>query len=90
MEPNKNTQLLKIAKRRVQFKKHFLTYLLVNYFLWIIWFLNDKGSMFPWPLYPMLGWGIGVAINYYEAYFGYKEKLIEKEYEKLVREKDEK
>jgi hypothetical protein len=35
------------------------TYLAVMALLWLIWLLTGAG--YPWPIWPMLGWGIGVA-----------------------------
>ena len=35
------------------------TYLAVMALLWLIWLLAGAG--YPWPVWPMLGWGIGVA-----------------------------
>ena len=35
------------------------TYLVVIALLWLIWLVTGAG--YPWPIWPMLGWGIGVA-----------------------------
>ena len=35
------------------------TYLAVMALLWVIWLVTGAG--YPWPVWPMLGWGIGVA-----------------------------
>jgi hypothetical protein len=35
------------------------TYLAVIALLWLIWLVTGTG--YPWPVWPMLGWGIGVA-----------------------------
>jgi Domain of unknown function (DUF1707)/2TM domain len=35
------------------------TYLAVIALLWLIWLVTGAG--YPWPVWPMLGWGIGVA-----------------------------
>ena len=35
------------------------TYLAVIALLWLIWLVSGAG--YPWPVWPMLGWGIGVA-----------------------------
>jgi Domain of unknown function (DUF1707)/2TM domain len=35
------------------------TYLAVMALLWLIWLLSGAG--YPWPIWPTLGWGIGVA-----------------------------
>lgn len=45
-----------------------------------------KKNVFPWPVFPMLGWGIGLVTHYFTAYSGLDEKaLAEREYEKLIR-----
>jgi len=38
------------------------TYLAVMALLWLIWLATGAG--YPWPVWPMLGWGIGVAGRY--------------------------
>jgi Domain of unknown function (DUF1707)/2TM domain len=35
------------------------TYLAVIALLWLIWLVTGAG--YPWPVWPMLGWGIGVV-----------------------------
>src|SRR5919197_1227188 len=35
------------------------TYLAVIALLWVIWLVTGAG--YPWPIWPMLGWGIGVV-----------------------------
>jgi hypothetical protein len=34
------------------------TYLAVIALLWVIWLVTGAG--YPWPIWPMLGWGVGV------------------------------
>jgi hypothetical protein len=85
----------RLAQERVAFKRHALVFVLVNAFLWIIYFANTKtyykGSGFnlPWPFWATIGWGIGLVSHYLKAYskepFG--EKGAEKEYEKLINKK---
>ena len=88
---NKNDAALwEIAKKRVGFKNHFIIYLLVNALLWAIWFFSGSknedsinGFTFPWPLWSMIGWGIGLAFNYINAYVSPTSSAIENEYQKL-------
>jgi hypothetical protein len=42
------------------------TYLAVMALLWLIWLVTwlTTGAGYPWPIWPMLGWGIGVAGRY--------------------------
>lgn len=85
--PPKDERLWKIAKRRAEFKKHVLTYLIINIFLWGIWAFSSirHGDFsFPWPAFVTLGWGIGLGFNYISAYTGFKDQLTQKEYEKLL------
>jgi len=92
METNqeRDEQLWRIARRRASFKKHLATYFIMNAFFWALWlfgtgYQQDQG--WPWPIWPMLGWGIGVAFNYISAYHDDKMTSTEKEYEKLKKEK---
>ncbi len=84
----KDPQLWAMAKRRVGFKREFVTYLVINAFLWLLWLLTSgtkySGGI-PWPVWPTLGWGIAVAIRYFETYRYPKENAVEREYDKLKR-----
>jgi hypothetical protein len=84
---NKDEKLWAIAKKRAAFKKSLFTYLIVNIFLWIIWLVTKGNSHeysgIPWPIWPTLGWGIGIAFQYFDAYNKTGDTLAEKEYEKL-------
>ena len=57
------TQLRK--KRDLQ--AHLLAYVLVNLFLNGICFLTDAGGFY-WPMFPLFGWGIGVAFHVWDVY----------------------
>jgi uncharacterized protein DUF1707/2TM domain-containing protein len=39
-------------------RMHLVSYLTVIAGLWLIWALT--GSGYPWPIWPMLGWGLGL------------------------------
>ncbi|MEP6615223.1 MAG: 2TM domain-containing protein [Ginsengibacter sp.] len=90
-EPNqvgaKDADLWQLAQKRVGFKNHLLSYVLVNLFFWLVWYSsghrhnNDAGI--PWPVWPMVGWGIGLASHYAGAYIFPKSNAVEKEYQKL-------
>ncbi len=53
-------------KKQADFRLHFMIYLLVNGFLVVIWLMS--GVPFFWPVFPIFGWGIGVAANAWDAY----------------------
>ncbi|MBC3783944.1 2TM domain-containing protein [Spirosoma utsteinense] len=94
MEPQRDPHLWKQAKARVGFRMHLRSYLIINAGLWLIWafstFASDASfntQHFPWPLFPMLGWGIGLAMHYVSVYnfFGNERNMAEQEYQKLLR-----
>jgi len=90
METPRNEFLWRKAKKRASFQVHLRTYLLVNGGLWAIYLLSHAQSWghhtTPWPIFPMLGWGIGLASHYFSAYGNVDERhLAEKEYDKLLR-----
>ena len=85
---NRDEHLWRIAKKRAGFKKHLASYLIVNGFLWAMWFFTQHlhgvgDDLVPWPIWPSLGWGIGLAFSYFGAYHGDKESDTMREYQKL-------
>jgi hypothetical protein len=59
---------IKRLKKRRDFHAHLLIYFLVNAFFVVIWALTMPGGFF-WPVFPIVGWGIGVVMNAYDVYF---------------------
>jgi 2TM domain-containing protein len=59
--------LEQIEKKR-GFVAHLFAYLLVNTFLVVIWAVT--GADFFWPIFPILGWGIGVFFHGWDVYSG--------------------
>lgn len=49
------------AKR--EFSTHLTIYWLVMTLLTVIWFLTTGWGNYFWPVWPMIGWGLGVAIH---------------------------
>lgn len=70
-------------KKRRDFRGHLLVYILVNSFLVVIWAVTSHG--FFWPVFIIFGWGIGVLMNGWDAYFGedFDEARIQREIEHL-------
>ena len=89
-EKNRDPQIWEIAQRRVSFKYHLVTYIIINAFLWIVWAMsghkNDHNGL-PWAIWPTLGWGLGLFFHFLGAYVFPKQNAVEKEYEKLMKEK---
>ena len=81
-------EVYEAAKKRVEekkgFRSHFIIYLCVNALLVIIWAFTDRA--FPWFVFPLGGWGIGVLIHFLNTYVFSREAdtiEIEKEAEKI-------
>ena len=52
---------LKRLKAKQEFKVHLTSYLVVNGFLVLLWAVTGRGYF--WPIWPILGWGIGVFFH---------------------------
>jgi uncharacterized ion transporter superfamily protein YfcC len=74
---------VKRLKKRRDFHAHLLVYVLVNSFIVVIWAVTDHG--FFWPVFPMVGWGIGVVMNAWDVYRGedFREEQIRREMERM-------
>jgi hypothetical protein len=63
--------IARIKKRR-DFKAHLLIFSLVNGVIWAVWLVigltSGGGNWWPWPIFPTLFWGIGLAMNAWDAY----------------------
>jgi 2TM domain len=79
----KNVELWKIAKRRSAFKYSLTSYLAINGFLIAVWLFSTGENSYFWPGWCLMGWGIGIAIQYIHAYHGSSMYSAEAEYEKL-------
>lgn len=70
------------VKAKRDFKRHLAVYVVVNLFLIGIWALSDGG--FFWPIFVILGWGVGLLLNGWDAYFKkpISEEAIQQEMER--------
>lgn len=77
---------LQRLEKRHGFYGHLLVYTLVNAFIVVIWVLTD-GHGFFWPIFPIVGWGIGVVMNAWDVFGsnGYDEDKIQREMSRLSR-----
>ena len=84
-------EIYKIARKRVEEKKgfysHLAVYVIVNIGIILIWAFAAGGG-FPWFLFPLLGWGIGLIFHFLGVFIfnketGWERNEIEKEAERL-------
>jgi hypothetical protein len=93
MEVIKDEELWRIAKKRASFKKQLLSYIIVNGFLWALWYItagrnSTSDDIFTaWPIWSTLGWGIGLTFSYFGAYHNLSSSdAVRREYDKLKNE----
>jgi hypothetical protein len=88
-------QIYKLAKERVEartdFTIHLIVYLSVNTLLFCLWlFVTGRG--FPWFVFPLGGWGIGLVAHYFSSRrvggvaAGNRSAEVEREAEKIRKE----
>ena len=82
--------IVKIAKKRVAFKKHATVYILVNLLLWVLFFFlfkqRDPEHTFLYSfLFISLVWGILLTGHYFYA-IKWNKKMVEKEVQSLIKE----
>ena len=85
----------RLARKRAGAKMgwyvHLCVYLLVNGFMFALtWFGVARR---PWTMYPVLGWGLGLALHGVSVFLlgggsGFRERLVERERERLQRQQD--
>ncbi|MCV2393660.1 2TM domain-containing protein [Actinotalea sp. M2MS4P-6] len=55
------------VKARRDFVAHLVTYLVVNAFLVVVWYVTNSDGYF-WPIWVIAGWGVGLALNAWSVY----------------------
>jgi hypothetical protein len=84
-----DTERREAATKRIKEKRDFWTHLFiysaVNALLVVIWVVTDVGGYF-WPIWPMVGWGIGMGIHAFETFRSpISEAAIQREMERSHR-----
>jgi 2TM domain len=84
--PELRERAIKQLKKRRDFRGHLLIYTLVNSFLVVIWAMTNADGFF-WPIFPIVGWGIGVIMNAWDVYGteDFSEDAIEREIKHLAK-----
>ena len=81
-EPGLREQATIRLRKKRDFRAHLLAYVLINGSLLIIWALT--GSGFFWPVFPMLGWGVGLVFHAWDIYRSpLSEQQIQREIERI-------
>lgn len=60
-------EAVKQLKKKRDFQTHLVVYVAVNAMLVGIWFVTGADGIF-WPIFPILGWGIGLVANAWDVY----------------------
>ena len=58
-------------RRERELRSHLVVYALVNAFLvgiWVVSCIAARELIFFWPIFPMLGWGLGLAVQAWQVY----------------------
>jgi hypothetical protein len=73
-------------KKKRGLQAHVLVYLMVNAFVVALWAVNDSAGFF-WPIFWIVGWGIGLVMNAWDVYRGddFDEDQIRREIDRLER-----
>jgi 2TM domain len=82
-EEGRRERAIARLKKKSEFRADLLAYVLVNAFLVAIWAVT--GAHFFWPVFPILGWGIGVVFHARDAYWGetFSEDQISREMQRM-------
>ncbi len=84
-------EIYRLARKRVEDKKGFLVhltiYVVVNSVLIIIWLMTMPGR-YPWFVWPLFGWGVGLVFHFLGVFFfdrstNWERSEIEKEAKRL-------
>lgn len=65
-EQSLRARAVRRLKSQADFRTHLMMYVLVNASLVVIWAVT--GTSFFWPIFPILGWGIGLAAHAWDAF----------------------
>jgi hypothetical protein len=60
-------QAIQRLRKKRDLRSHVFIYLAVNSMLVVIWAFTGTDNFF-WPIFPILGWGVGLAANAWDVY----------------------
>ena len=65
MPPDHQAAIERIETKRA-FGRHARIYVAVNFLLIAIWAITSRGYF--WPIWPLLGWGVGLGVSYWNTF----------------------
>jgi 2TM domain len=84
MQTFSDTQLRELARKRIAFRAHLISYCVIISVLWGIWYVTGPGYL--WPIWPTAIWGIGLILHYIFDYRFSELLSEEEEYQRLKTE----
>jgi hypothetical protein len=88
VEQRLRAQAVRNLRRRAEFKVHLVSYALVNLLLIVIWLSVGFTAhvWYPWWIFPLFGWGIGLGIHAWTTYQGdaVNEQAIREEMKRIT------
>lgn len=90
VQPPDEMQIRARAEKRVEakigFHRHLASYVIINTFIILIWLIVGFTShtWWPWFIFPLVGWGIGLAFHAVNTYGSAgsetrREKMVQRE-----------
>jgi len=83
------TEMWRVARKRAEdkagFVVHLSMYVIVNSFLVFLWWSTSGGTAFPWFVFPLFGWGIGIVAHFMGAFLGtgITDRMARREFERM-------
>lgn len=79
-------QAVKHVKEKKDFFIHLLTYIVVNTSIFLVWMISGGG--YPWFIWPLFGWGIGLIFHFlsvwvFERQTNWERREIDREVQRL-------
>jgi hypothetical protein len=66
-EQHRREAAIQRLKTKREFWTHAFVYVAVNGLLIVVWAMSSGGGYF-WPVWPIAGWGIGLAVHAWETF----------------------
>ena len=73
-------------RKKREFWQHAFVFVVINVAINLIWLFTTPGGFY-WPMFPLFGWGIGLAFHAWDVYAPtpVSEERIQREIERLTR-----